>query len=273
MSWRLVALKDVGDAMRQYHLHVCVGLVVLLFGTTTYMATGPDRTVNPDTVPWALASLGTFLLPLLAIGFSYGSIVTMRTRGDLKLLLGMPFSRRDVVLGSFLGRSVLVAASAVAGVGVAALVALLRGAPLSVTALMAVAGLLSVLSVVFVAVSIAASASVSTETRASALVMGAYFLFVFDLWRQLPSAVVWLANGFSLPRELPEWTDIFAHLNPVAAFQNAVNPIVPVNALTRVSTPDALPIYRTIPAALLVLALWILVPLIVGYRRFAATDL
>lgn len=273
MSWRLVALKDVGDAMRQYNLHVCVGLVVVLFGTSTYLATGPEQTVEPDTVPWALAGIGTFLLPLLAIGFSYGTVVTMRTRGDLKLLLGMPFSRRDVVLGSFLGRSVLVAASVVAGVGVAALVALLRGAPLALDALLVVAGLLSVLGIVFVAISVAASASVSTETRASALVMGSYFLFVFELWGQLPGALVWLANGFSVPEQLPQWADVLAHLNPVMAFRDAARPVIQVDLLFGAPLPDAVPIYRTLPAAVLLLALWILVPLVLGYRRFAGTDL
>lgn len=273
MSVRLVALKDVGDSMRQYHLHTSVGILALLFGVMAYLSTDPAQQVDGQAVPFGLASLGTFLVPLLAIGFAYGVVVGMRTRGDLKLLLGMPFSRRDVVLGSFAGRSVVVLASVFAGTALAALVALLRGAPLALDALVGAAGIVGVLGVAFVAISIAASASVSTETRASAITMGAYFLFVFDLWRQIPIAVVWLISGFELPRELPEWAIAVAHLNPVLAFRDALRPVLPEVAEMFGRVPDPIPVYRSVPVALVVLALWIVVPLAVGVARFDRTDL
>lgn len=273
MSVQLVALKDVGDSIRQYHLHASVGVVALLFAVSAYLMTGPHQSVEGTTVPFGIGSLGTFLIPLVAIGFSQGVIVGMRTRGDLKLLLGMPFSRRDVVLGSFLGRSVLVVASVFVGVALAAGVALLRGAPLALDALLGAAGLVGVLGVVFVAISVAISASVSTETRASALVMGAFFLFAFDLWRQVPRAVAWLLAGFEYPDRFPAWVSYVAHLNPVLAFRDAIGPFVPAVTQMTGPIPDPVPIYRSLPFAVVVLVCWIAVPLLVAVWRFDRTDL
>ncbi len=275
MSWRLVADKDVGDAIRQYHLHASVLLFVLLFGGTAYVTTNALRsgTVDPMAVPFGLVGLAMFLVPIMAVAFAQGTVVEMRTRGDLKLLLGMPFTRRDVVLGTFAGRTVLVSGSVVAGVAAAALLAVLRGAPVAFDVLLAATGLVGVLGVVFVAISVAISASVSTETRSGALAMGAYFLFVFDLWRQVPRTVVYVLNGFRFPEQVPGWVPFVAHLNPVLAFRDAVRPVLPAITNFGGRVPDPLPLYRTVPFAVLLLALWIVVPLVLGIRRFDRTDL
>ncbi|MHB9287743.1 ABC transporter permease subunit [Halobacteriales archaeon Cl-PHB] len=275
MSWRLVATKDVGDAIRQYHLHAAVLLFVLLFGGTAYITTEAVRysTVDPEAVAFGLTGLGMFLVPLVAVAFAQGIVVEMRTRGDLKLLLGMPFSRRDVVLGSFAGRVVLVCAAVLAGVAVATLVALARGAPVAFDTLLAATALVCVLGVVFVALSVAISASVSTTTRSGAIAMGVFFLFAFDLWRQVPRIVLYVLNGFRFPQAVPRWVSFVVHLNPVLAFRDAMRPVLP--AITGFSGDAAgtLPVYRTVPFAVLLLALWILVPLVLGVRRFQRTDL
>lgn len=275
MSWRLVADKDVGDAIRQYHLHASVLLFVLLFGGTAYVTTNAIRyaKIDPGAVPFGVTTLAMFLVPLAAVAFAQGIVVEMRTRGDLKLMLGMPFSRRDVVLGSFAGRTVLVWASILAGFAAATLLALLRGAPVALDLMLEATALVGVLALVFVSLTVAISASVSTETRSGAIAMGVYFLFVFQLWGQVPRIVAYVLNGFRFPTQVPEWVPFVANLNPVMAFQHAARPVLPGLVNFGGPVPDVLPVYQTVPFAFVLLALWIVVPLALGLRRFDRTDL
>jgi ABC-2 type transport system permease protein len=275
MSWRLVARKDVADSIRQYHLHVAGLLTVLILAGTAYTTarTFQGQPAPPEAVPGAIATVATFLVPLLAIGFSQGDVVGMRERGDLKLLLGLPFSRRDVVLGSFVGRTVFVLGALFGAVVVGTLVALARGANMAFDSLVFVTGMLGVLTAVFVAIAIGISSAVSTETRAGAASIGAFFLFVFQLWSAIPMAILWAVSGFGLPREIPTWVDVLINLNPVVACWNVLATVLPGGVSFVAQMPPSPPFYRALPFALGVLALWIAGPLALGYRRFAATDL
>ena len=275
MSWRLLARKDVGDAIRQYHLHAAVALTVLLFAGTAYVTARTFRgePAAPGAVAGALATLGTFLVPLLAVGFSQGVVVGMRERGDLKLLLGLPFSRRDVVLGSVAGRTAVVWASVLAGVLIGTLVGLARGAGLAFDLLLIVTGMLAVLGAVFVAIAVGISSSVSTETRAGALAIGAFFLFVFQLWTQIPRFLLWLVNGFAAPTTVPTWVHVLINCNPVLAAWNLLATVLPGGAAFVAEMPETPPFYRALPFAIAVLAAWIVGPMALGYRRFDRTDL
>jgi len=275
VSWRLVARKDVADAIRQYHLHLTGVVAVLLFGGTAYVTSRTFEGIGapPGAVAGALATLGTFLVPLLAAGFSQGDVVGMRERGDLKLLLGLPFARRDVILGSVAGRTVVVWASVLFGVGAATLVALARGANVAFDFLLFATGMIGVIGAVFVAIAIGISASVSTETRAGALAIAAYFLFVFQLWNAIPMAALWAVNGFALPPSSPTWVDVVINCNPVLALWNVFAAVLPGNPSFVARLPSTPPVYRTVPFAVGVLAAWLVGPVALGARRFDRTDL
>lgn len=273
MTWRLLARKDFADARRLYHLHTVVLVLVILLAGAVHVSTQPPGGTDPGSVSLPLAMLSWFIVPVLAVAFVQGVIVGMRSRGDLKLLMGMPFSRRDVVLGSFLGRSAMVAVSLLAGFAVAVLVALVKGAPMDPAAILVTLGAATLLGTAFVAIAIAISASVSTETRSSALAIGAFFLFVFEIWGQLPAVVQYVLNGFRWATSTPEWARLFANLSPVAAYRNVVASALPEVGGMIGQVPSQLPFYRTPAFALLVLGLWVVVPLVLGYRRFDGTDL
>jgi Cu-processing system permease protein len=51
----------------------------------------------------SLASLVIYLVPLIALILGYDTIVGERERGALELLLTMPISRLEVLLGKYLG--------------------------------------------------------------------------------------------------------------------------------------------------------------------------
>jgi ABC-type transport system involved in multi-copper enzyme maturation permease subunit len=275
MSWQLVARKDLRDSIRRYHLHIASILTVLILGGTAYTTSRTFRgeAAPPEAVVGAVATVATFLIPLIAVGFSQGTVVGMRERGDLKLLLGLPFSRRDVVLGAFSGRFAFLMASLLIGLGIGTVVAIARGAGMAFDTLLFVTAMLAVLTAVFVALAIGISAAVSTETRAGALAIGTYFVFVFQLWSVVPFAALWVLSGFGLPSQVPTWVHVIINVNPVVACWNVVVTLLPGGGSFVADMPASPPFYRTLPVALAVLAAWIAGPLALGYRRFAGTDL
>lgn len=67
---------------------------------------------------------------------SYAAIVKRREDGQLTLLLGLPHNRRDVVIGTYLGRFVILTLALAAGTITAAILALVFGVELATTELL-----------------------------------------------------------------------------------------------------------------------------------------
>ncbi|MCU4753641.1 ABC transporter permease [Halobacteria archaeon AArc-curdl1] len=74
---------------------------------------GFDRTVA------SLAVLAVYLVPLVALAFSYDAIVGREESGWLQTLFSLPVSRAWIVLGTALGRGAILASATIIGFGVA----------------------------------------------------------------------------------------------------------------------------------------------------------
>lgn len=284
MSWRKIARKDYRDGVRDRSLYLVVGMFGVLglalgyfFSDSVTATTTATEATNGLTT--ALSVILGLFVPIVALGTAQGSVVTKRARGELKVLLGLPFSRFDVVFGTFLGR-IAVTLSALAAVTTTVLVTVLvLGAPILVVQYLAVLGLVGVLGVAFVAVAVGISAGVDTTTVSALGAFGVFLLFVFRVWDLFPSGLAYVLNGFSPPRRTPEWAVAFGNLDPMTAFGNVVTGLYPdlrgsmtlfgVDApVGRAPAPYQEPWFGAV-----VLALWIVVPVALGYRRFEGADL
>lgn len=100
--------------------------VLLLAGFALVLAalgTAPTgaRAVDPLTVTAvSLASLGVYLLPLLALLLAHDAVVGDVERGTMLLLLVYPVSRRQILAGKFLGHAAVLALATLLGYGAAA---------------------------------------------------------------------------------------------------------------------------------------------------------
>jgi ABC-2 type transport system permease protein len=74
-----------------------------------------------------LRRFGLNIVPVLALVASYLAIAGERESGTLKLLLGMPPTRREVVLGKLLGRLAVTTTAIVVAFTVGALLAVVMG--------------------------------------------------------------------------------------------------------------------------------------------------
>lgn len=268
MRWHRLARKNVGDARRSWSLYGVVGLFVLVGGLTGYFGgataagVGAASSVLPSTV-----GLMSFLVPVVALGVTYASVVGPRTDGSLQFLLALPYSRRDVVIGTYVGRVAVLSAGVCAGYLTLAAAMLLAGVLVSPVTLVTVVALVLVLGVTFVAVGVGISTGARSTTGAGGLAFVA-FVLAFAVWGSLPGLVASALNGFS-PAQPPDWAPLFRTLNPLTAFRVVVSGIFDPSVLGGAGSG----VVRSLPLAVVVLAVWTAFAPLAGYLRFRGDDL
>ncbi len=182
----IIAAKEFRDRIRnRWVLAVSVvftafALVIAYFGAAQQGAVGFR---NIEVTIASLVSLVIYLLPLIALILGFDAIVGERERGSLDLLLSMPLTRFELLLGKFLGLSAALASSTVVGFG---LVGLLLGAKMPLEAWYHYAGFILssvLLGMAFLSLAVTISVFATDRARASggAIAMWFFFVLVFDL--------------------------------------------------------------------------------------------
>jgi len=265
MSVTSIVRKDLADAGRSKMLWAVVILVVLpTAGATGLLAVSTDEAA-PKVFTLAF-QLGIATLPIVALLLAKGAITGERDSGSLRLLLGLPPARRDVLLGKLVGRTVLMLIATLMGGLVTALVVVaLLGS--GVTLVMPFVGLLGLMGLAFVGLGIGISAASASDTRATVVAVGAYMLLV-ALWNLLYSgiqraaAAVGLADGAAQPG----WLDLVGIVPPNRAAAVAFDAIV--SGRTFVVDPIG-----SLWLPVVIMIAWLIIPAAVGYRQFRAADL
>jgi ABC-2 type transport system permease protein len=312
-SVRVVAEKDFRDAIKSRALLVLGAVFVVFFASAAFFfadqvsqalqsaanASNASQAQQAQQVRESLDSnafldtltqVTRLLIPLTGIVVSYAALVGERESGTMKLLLALPHSRLSVVLGKLVGRSGVVAVPVLLGFLVAAPVFLVLGVTLEPVGFLAFALATALIGVVFVAISLGASAAAPTARRAVVGVVGLYVLFTL-LWGQFSNAVFQrISDNTDLGNEaLIQVFLVLRHVNPVRAYESlvaSVGPQSPLDARTSVfggfqgqffaqtlEQGSGLPVYLTDPALVVYLLLWIVVPVALGYWAFERADL
>src|SRR3569833_2182760 len=168
-----IASKEFWDRIRNRWV-LAVALVIAYFGAAQQGAVG-FRSI--DLTIASLVSLVIYLIPLIALVLGFDAIVGERERGSLDLLLAMPLTRVELLLGKFLGLSGALAASTIAGFG---LVGVLLGARLPAQAWFHFAGFIFssvLLGMAFLSLAVTVSVFATDRTRASGSAIALWFLF------------------------------------------------------------------------------------------------
>ena len=278
MSWLVVARKDFDDAVRSRMLWAITAIFLLFTAGAVYVRGSVlgDTAGLPDAVQFLSAPAG-LIIPLTALVVAYLAIAGERESGSIKLLLGLPHTRADVVLGKLVGRTAVVAVGIVVAFAGAAVTLLVLSGGLPVVDFLLLTLVTVLFGLTYVGIAIGASAFSATRSRAMALAVGAFFLFQV-IWNIIPLGAYYLVEG-ALPGaagQMPAWYYLVQVLNPNNAYTQAADlvfsgagPIVPAQALAGSSVP----FYVQNWFGLVVLAVWLVVPVALGYWRFQRVDI
>jgi ABC-2 type transport system permease protein len=284
MSWAVVARKDFRDARLSRALWSVTGLFVLLsVGFALLYATVPEIRGDIEGVSTLgfltlLLAATSLFVSIAAIVVAAGAIARERDSGSSKLLLGFPHSRLDVVLGKLVGRTAVLAVALLVGLALTLVVALALFDSFSAVDYGVFTLVTLLLVVVYVGIMVALSATTASGGRAMAYGIGAFVVLelLSDL---LPTLALFVANGFSLTTTgpTPGWIAFLSVSTPTAAYTNALLWFLGDGTAAELVLGGVLdgpvPFYLTGWASLVVLGLWLVVPVSLGYRRFASADL
>ncbi len=222
-----------------------------------------------------MTAIAQILIPILGLMISYAAVVGEKERGSILLLLSMPITRLETILGKFLGLGAVMLAAVLSGLGIGGIVIMaftgtegwenfivfLLGAVVFALAFLSIGLLLSSL----------------TKRRGIAMGLAVFVWFFLALLFNLVLGGVLVASGGSFlpvpgePFTLPDWFYAAGLFNPVEAFSYfAVRAFGLGGAF---GFPIELPEFVSIGTTGLSMALWALVPVTLAFWRFRRQDL
>jgi len=268
----VIAGKEISDGMRNRWVLGATLLLAALAFALTFLGSAPsgELGVKPlAVVVVSLASLTIFLMPLIALLISYDSIVGEAERGCMLLLLTYPVTRRQIMLGKFLGHVAILAIATLIGYGGAG-VAMAFGDKGDAQSWQAFGTLIAssiLLGAAFVALATWISASVKERGTAAGISIGLWLTFVviYDvaLMGLLVASKGWISDQVFPWLLLANPADIYRLLN-LTAFEN----VRQFSGMAGLSEQA-----QFAPASLVAaLLVWVAVPLILANRVFARRE-
>jgi Cu-processing system permease protein len=182
----IVAAKEFRDRLRNRWVLAAAALFTAFALVITYVGSAQQGEIGLrgiDVTIASLVSLVIYLVPLIALMLGFDSIVGERERGTLDLLLSMPITRLELLLGKYAGLAAALGCSTVIGFGVVGGLLWLK---MPGVALIHYAGFMAsavLLGMAFLSLALTVSVLASDRTRASGMAIALWFFFVlvFDL--------------------------------------------------------------------------------------------
>ena len=275
-----VARADVRHALQSWVVLGALAVFVLLVVPQLWQGI---ETSTATTVTEALADIPqTFGLPVLVLGIAvgYGAVAGERETGTVRLVLGLPVTRRNLVLGKLLSRLAITAATAVALLAFAEVLVVVRFGGVHPAAMLAWSGSVLGFALVWTSVVVGLSAATASRYRTLAAVGGTYLLFGTDvgLWGPVVRPLLALVftgeasvRGFVHDADGgPLWFRYADGLNPFVSLETFRAGLF----VAAGRAPEY--VHATAPMFLYSVAILFLfgaVPVYLGYRRFDGSDL
>jgi ABC-2 type transport system permease protein len=276
MSWLVVARKDFEDAVRSRMLWAITAVFLVFTAGAVYIrkAVLGDVPGLPDATQF-LTQPSSLVIPLTALVVAYLAIAGERESGSIKLLLGLPHTRGDVVFGKLVGRTAVVTAGILVAFAGAAVTMLVLFGDVPVVDFLLLTLVTVFFGLTYVGIAIGASAFTATRSRAMALAITAFFLFQV-VWDLVPLGVYYAIEGTLPAGTLPAWYHLVRILNPNTAYSQAADlvfsgagPFVAAETLVESSAP----FYVQNWFGFVILALWLVVPVALGFWSFRRADI
>ncbi|WP_226004660.1 ABC transporter permease [Natrinema salinisoli] len=299
-SVRAIAKKDFQDSVRSWLFWglsaFFFALLVIVTGVLSYF--GEDIAAQGATTGMLVlfvSQITKLVVPLIALVLGWKSIAGERESGSIKILLSLPNSRKDVLLGKLLGRSAVLSLSLTVGFGLAAIVvaALLGG--FDIVDYVGLLVMSIVYGVAYTSIAVTLSSLTRSTTMAGAAMAGIFVMF-YGVWNGLEGAFRLLAQREFLffdtvtytatvqgqefeAERLQDWVYFVLNLDPGQAYTNGLTLLTDVDALENQATINAqmfggeFPIFLQDWFSFLILLFWIVVPMAVALYQFDRVDI
>jgi Cu-processing system permease protein len=266
----IIAGKEFWDRIRSRWVLAAAAIFTLFALVIAYFGSAQAGAVGfkgMDLTIASLVSLVIYLVPLISLILGYDALVGERERGSLDLLLTMPITRLELILGKFLGLGAALACSTIAGFGLAGIV-LSYG--IGITALLHYASFILttlLLGLAFLSLALLLSVYCTSKVAASGIAIALWFFFILVYDLLLVGMLVVVGGGGFVGRIFP----LLMLLNPADIFRilNVYN-LEEVRSLYGLATvmPETLASYWALGLGLV---FWIVIPLVIAYKHFRDT--
>lgn len=274
-----IVREDIRHALQNWVVMGGIVVTVLLVGPSLWQGLDPS---SVSTTTEELAEISdTFSLPVLALGIAVGyrAVVGERENGTARLLLGLPATRRDLVVGKVFSRVVIAVLTLIPLLLFVEILLVVRFGSAYLPEFLALGGWALTYAVVWTSAVVGISATVKSRYRALAAIFGTYLLFSSNigLWGPVVRPLfAFVFTGQSSTEKLvqsvqsgPLWYRYSDHLNPFVALRTVENGLFTVAGVGTGRSVDAL----LIAYSVLVCLLFATIPVYVGYRRFGRSNL
>ncbi|TAM43960.1 MAG: ABC transporter permease [Gammaproteobacteria bacterium] len=263
-----IARKELRERLRSRWVLAVAAVFTLFALVIAYFGAAQQGAVGFKGIELTIASLvslAIYLVPLIALILGYDAIVGERERGSLDLLLSLPITRVELLIGKYLGLAAALAVSTLAGFGLVGVLIVAQG---GLVALFHYSGFMLsaiLMGMAFLSLAVLVSVLAASKTAASGAAIALWFVFVlvYDL---ILLGVLVLTEG-ALPGALVSGLLL---LNPADVFR-----VLNVFSLEEVKTFYGLATVAsdTLTAPWLlgaVMGAWIVAPLALALIRFRA---
>lgn len=266
MGWEPIARAEFAAAWASRVTKVLLlifALVVILNAYIFPIVEGYGLT----TTDFAMDIAGdvAFVLAIIGLLLGYKAIVEERRSGQLRIVLALPHSRRDVVAGKYLGRGGLLAVAVLASMMLAGALVVYPFGSLELGSYLGFILFSILLGFVFLGIGMTISTAVSTERRSTAATFAVFFVFVL-IWDDVPGIIEFLLGQAGIHEgPLPDWAMFIHATDPISVYERVVDGLLGGLSFE--------PWYMDAWIALVIFAAWVVIPLGLGTWRFEVTDL
>lgn len=262
----VIAGKEWRERIRNWWV-LAVAVIFALFALAiAYFGSAQQGSVgfrSIDVTIASLVSLVIYLVPLIAVILGYDAIVGEKERGSLELLLSMPITRFEILLGKYLGLAAALACATALGFGAGLLPLAAQLDSSDLFHYMGFVGSAILMGMAFLSLSLWLSVIAQDRMRGSGMAIGLWFFFVLIFDLLLMGALVVsggaLGSGVFAGLLMLNPADVFRLLNIFSSQQ--------VQAMYGLAT--VMPEGLTDPALLLAIMLgWIVAPFLLANWRF-----
>jgi ABC-2 type transport system permease protein len=274
MTWSVIGKKEFEDALRSRMLWA----IVVLIAAMTSLAAGvmvlvPGVSGDPVSAIGGASQFAAMLVPIMALIAGYLAIAGERESGSLKVLLGLPPSRGEVLAGKFVGRAAVVGIGVAVGFAISGVITYALYGEVPVLDFVGVTLLTAGLGISFVGIAVGISVTTAVRSRAMTLAVTAYLLLTL-LWDMVPQGVHLVVTRSMPGATVPGWFLLLQGASPSGAYNALVQRVLmDTDAALSARLGGAVPAYLDAPVFLAIVVLWTVLPLLGGYLRFRRADL